>query len=157
MFTTERNLSQSPLTIKLVQTNKEIPVPSQAHDGEWYDVYAAEEKIIHAGEYSQISLGIITELPMGYEAHLAVRSSTPKKFGIRQANAPGIIDQGYRGVWQLAVTADRQTVIRVGDRIAQFRLEKVQPPSRIKVLNDLSDLASSERAEGGFGSTDKQA
>ena len=71
----------------------------------------------------------MTEIPEGYEAIVAPRSSTFKNFGIIQTNSIGIIDNSYSGdgdIWMMPVLAMRDTEIHVNDRICQFRLLKNQ-------------------------------
>ena len=50
--------------------------------GDWIDLRAAGTIEMSAGEFKLISLGISMKLPEGYEAHVAPRSSTFKKWGI---------------------------------------------------------------------------
>lgn len=59
--------------------------------GDWIDLRAAEDVTMKAGEYRMIPLGVAMELPQGYEALVAPRSSTFKKLGIMLANSIGII------------------------------------------------------------------
>ena len=99
-----------------------------------------------------IPLGVAMQLPKGHEAHLVVRSSTFKKFGIIQSNAPGIIDESYCGdndEWFLAVIAMRNTVIPKNERICQFRIVKKMPPVEFEVVDILGNVD-----RGGHGSTD---
>ena len=101
-----------------------------------------------------IDLGVCMELPRGYEAHLAPRSSTPKNFGIVCANSFGIIDNSFCGdndVWKFAALAIRDTTIHVNDRICQFRLVKNQP--KVKLIK-VKRLGNKDR--GGYGSTGKR-
>lgn len=57
---------------------------------EWIDLRSAETVTMEPGEFRIISLGVAMELPEGYEAHIAPRSSTFKKFGIIQTNSIGM-------------------------------------------------------------------
>ena len=91
------------------------------------------------------------QLPKGYEAIVAPRSSTYKNFGIRQTNSIGVIDETYCGdndQWYFPARADRHTVIHAGDRICQFRIIENQP--RI-IFHEKEQLVGENR--GGFGST----
>lgn len=121
---------------------------------DWIDMRASEEVTLHAGDFALIPLGVAMELPEGYEAHLVPRSSTFKNWGIIQTNSMGVVDCSYCGdndMWRMPVYATRDTVIHVGDRIAQFRIMKNQP---IIVFEEVSHLGNADR--GGFGSTGKQ-
>lgn len=121
--------------------------------GDWIDLRAAEDVNLWAGDFKVISLGVSMKLPDGYEAHLVPRSSTFKNWGILQTNGMGIIDNSYSGdgdVWGMPVFATRNTSIKKGDRICQFRIvEKMQKPAIIEV----DHLDGKDR--GGFGSTGK--
>lgn len=126
-------------------------------DGEksdWIDLRAAETVEMKAGEFKMISLGVAMELPEGYEAHMAPRSSTFKNYGIIQTNSVAVIDRSYCGdndIWRYPAYALRDTKINVNDRICQFRIMKKQPPVSFETVETLENAD-----RGGFGSTGKQ-
>lgn len=126
-------------------------------DGEksdWIDLRAAETVEMKAGEFKMISLGVAMELPEGYEAHMAPRSSTFKNYGIIQTNSVAVIDRSYCGdndIWRYPAYALRDTKINVNDRICQFRIMKQQP--KIEFFT-VESLGNADR--GGLGSTGKQ-
>lgn len=119
---------------------------------DWIDLAAAETVSLKKGEFKLIHLGVAMELPEGYEAHIAPRSSTFKNFKILETNSVGVVDRSYCGPndwWKMAVYATEDTTINKGDRIAQFRIIENQPK-----LNFVeSELTGQDR--GGFGSTGK--
>lgn len=118
---------------------------------DWIDLRAAETVKLEAGELQLINLGVAMQLPTGYEAIVAPRSSTLKNFGVLMANSIGIVDESYCGDedwWRFPALAVRDTVIHKGDRICQFRIIKHQPKIS---FNKVDHLASENR--GGFGST----
>jgi dUTP pyrophosphatase len=119
---------------------------------DWIDLAAAETVTLKKGEFKLIHLGVAMELPEGYEAHIAPRSSTFKNFKIIETNSVGVVDRSYCGPndwWKMAVYAMEDTTINKGDRIAQFRIIENQPK-----LNFVeSELTGKDR--GGFGSTGK--
>lgn len=120
--------------------------------GDWIDLKNREEIEFHAGELKKIPLGIAIQLPGGHEAMLALRSSTPLRYGIIQANAPGIIDEKYCGdedEIQLLAYAFRSGTIPAGSRIAQMRIFEKQ---KVELL-EVNRLNNENR--GGFGSTGK--
>ena len=91
------------------------------------------------------------QLPAGYEAHIAPRSSSFKNWGILQTNSIGIIDNSYCGnndQWLMSVYATRDTIINQNDRICQFRIVKNQEPVEFITVEHLDN---SDR--GGYGST----
>lgn len=118
---------------------------------DWIDLRAAETVQLEVGELQLINLGVAMQLPTGYEAIVAPRSSTLKNFGVLMANSIGIVDESYCGDedwWRFPALAVRDTVIHKGDRICQFRIIKHQPKI---FFNKVDHLASENR--GGFGST----
>lgn len=123
--------------------------------GDWYDLSANENITLKKGDYYEIPLGVIMNLPANYEAHIVMRSSTFKKHGIIQTNGIGIIDNSYCGEtdeWKLPVYATRNTQILAGERICQFRLfSRMNDIEFVKYKNVL------KQSRGGFGSTDSES
>ena len=92
------------------------------------------------------------QLPQGYEAILAPRSSTFKRYGLLQSNSIGVIDSTYNGdddIWMYPAIALRDTIIHKNDRICQFRIVKKMPDDL--ELKTVEILGNEDR--GGFGST----
>lgn len=121
--------------------------------GDWIDLRAGEDVTIHAGEIKMIPLGVAMELPHGYEAIVAPRSST-QKLGILMANSIGVIDESYCGdsdEWHFPAYAIKDVTIHKDDRICQFRIQKHQPHV---YFCEVDSLGNSNR--GGFGSTGKR-
>lgn len=121
---------------------------------DWIDLRAAERVEMKAGEFKLINLGVAMQLPDGYEAHIAPRSSSYKNFGIIQANSVGVVDESYCGPedwFYFPAIAMRDTVIEVNDRICQFRIMEHQPKVEFK---EAEKLDGDNR--GGIGSTGKR-
>ena len=139
------------MEIKIKYHNIELEKAAAIPNGDWIDLRAAERVEMKAGDHKIISLGVSMKLPEGYEAHLAPRSSTFKKWGILMTNSVGVIDNSYSGdndVWGFSAFATRDTVIEVNDRIAQFRIMKKMEPVRFTEVYHMTDAD-----RGGFGST----
>lgn len=122
--------------------------------GDWIDLRAGETVSLKRGDYYVIRLGVGMILPDGYESLVLPRSSTPEKFGIMVANSMGVIDNSYCGdadEWRFPAVALRDTTIRKGDRIAQFRIVENQPKL---IFETVSNLKANNR--GGIGSTGKR-
>lgn len=118
--------------------------------GDWIDLRAAEDISMNAGEFTMIPLGIAMELPSGYEALVASRSSTFKR-GIMMANGIGIIDESYNGdgdEWHFPAFAVKDATIHKNERICQFRIIQHQPMIH---LLEVDHLGNEDR--GGIGST----
>lgn len=127
-------------------------VPIKAiKQGDWIDLRCAEDIEMKAGEYKLIPLGVAMELPKGYEAIVAPRSSTFKNFGIILANSIGVIDESYCGdndQWHFPAIALRDTKIKRNDRICQFRIQEHQPAVNLVTV---ANLGNANR--GGIGSS----
>ena len=132
--------------------------------GNWIDVYANKDVFVKVNERAMIPLGFALELPSGWEAHLAPRSSTFKTWGIIQTNSVGVVDDTYIGdndQWHMPVyclegknteSIDGEEIkgtwIRKGDKIAQFRIMEVMPEIEFDEVESFGNLD-----RGGFGST----
>ena len=137
--------------IKIHYFSPDAPRLKMTEKGDWIDLYCAETMTLHAGDFALVPLGVSMQLPEGYEARTAPRSSTFRRWGILQANSVGVIDNSYCGTndeWKLPVYATRDTVIEKGDRICQFRIQKHQPVIRFEETDTLGNENRS-----GIGST----
>lgn len=140
-------------TIKIKYADPEMPKLEyiEGEKSDWIDLRCAETVTMEPGEFRILSLGIAMELPEGYEAHVAPRSSTFKKFGLLMTNSIGIIDHSFcsdKDIWGFPALAFRKTTIHKGDRICQFRIVEQQPKIQFDEVDHLS-----EKERGGFGST----
>jgi len=109
---------------------------------------------IEPGARALVPTGIAMELAPGYEAQVRPRSGLAAKSGVTVLNAPGTIDEDYRGEVQVILVnfGSVPFVVRDGDRIAQMI---IAPVSRA-VFQEAEDLAETVRDAGGFGSTGKR-
>lgn len=139
------------LDIKIKYFVSGLELIKKVDNGDWIDLRAAEDIEMKSGDFKIIPLGVGMELPQGYEAHIAPRSSTFKKWGIIQANSVGVVDESYCGnndQWGFPVIALRDTKITKNDRICQFRLIKKQEEVSFTVVDFLNN-----EDRGGFGSS----
>ena len=142
------------LEIKVKYTteiDKEFKELEGISQGDWIDLRVAEDYNLKRGDFKLLRLGVCMQLPEGYEAHVCSRSSTFKKYGIFMSNSMGIIDNSYCGdtdEWLYAAIATKDVVIPRGTRIAQFRLERIQPNISFVKVDKLEG-----ESRGGFGST----
>ena len=120
------------------------------------DLYAceAEDITIAPNETRLIHTGIAMAIPEGLVGLVYARSGLASKRGLAPANKVGVIDSDYRGEIMVALhnhgTAP-QTVAR-GERIAQI----VFTPYHTAEFQVCDELDSTERGEGGFGSTGRK-
>lgn len=137
--------------IKIKYFDESLPKLEKIDKGDWIDLRAAKELFIPANTFAMIHLGVAMQLPEGYEAHIAPRSSTFKKWGIIQVNSVGVVDESYAGdgdEWMMPVYAIRDTNIHKGDRVCQFRIMEKQPTVEFVEFKHLNN-----ENRGGFGST----
>lgn len=128
--------------------DKTLPVIAP-HGGDWIDLYSRKEMLIHAGQTVKIPLNVAVELPAGFEAWIAPRSSLLGKTGL--VVPLGIVDEAYCGdgdEWHLIAYASRDCKIERGQRIAQTRL---MPHMQLVTLETVDELGNPDR--GGMGST----
>ena len=140
------------LTVKIKYAPGVEPI-RQAHPGEWFDLRAAETVSYIPLDIVQIPLGVAMELPPGYEAIIRPRSSMCRKHGLVFADS-GVIDNSYRGDedwWGSTWLAVRQGVIRKNQRIAQFRIQRIQERAEFEVVEELGN-----NNRGGYGSTGEE-
>ena len=133
---------------------KEIPLPFYATEGAAaMDLHACLEAplTLPVGERTIVPTGLAVAIPAGYVGILAVRSSMGIKRGVTLANGIGVIDSDYRGevgVGLVNIGSEAYTILP-GDRIAQLMVIPVAQPA----LELVEELPSTDRGEGGFGST----
>jgi len=118
-----------------------------------FDVRAqmSEEVTLQPGERMLIPTGLSFAIPEGYEIQARPRSGWAIRDGVTLLNTPGTIDADYRGEVKIIVANLGQSpvVIKDQDRIAQLVLCPVVHADFV----EREDLDSTERGEGGFGST----
>ena len=136
------------MNIELLEHN--LSAPSYAHPGDaGLDLYAAHDAIV-TGETVLIPTGVAVAVPDGHVGLVCPRSGL-SKHGVTVANAPGVVDSGYRGELMVRLTTTRKAPYRVhfGDRVAQLLIVPTARPT-ITVVDRLDDT---ERGTNGFGST----
>ena len=105
------------------------------------------------GTTTKVPTGLAVSIPPGYEGQIRARSSLGAK-GIILPNGIGTIDADYRGQIHVLMTwigEGDSTIIDAGERIAQMVISEVPKVSFLEVKSD--ELGSTERGDGGFGST----
>lgn len=141
-----------PLEVKFVQASEKAKLPYMAHeDDACSDVHSVDEIDIQPGETKAVDTGLkVAFIPKGYKVVVFCRSGFGFK-SILVANAPGQIDEGYRGNLKILIHNASQKLLEVrpGDRIAQIALEKVIPVK----YSWTDSYEETERGVGGFGSS----
>ena len=143
------------IVVRFRKTNPDVTLPQYETKGaSGCDVRAFLPEgplVIPSGEWRLVSTGLCPEIPLGYEIQVRPRSGLAFRNGVTCLNTPGTVDSDYRGEIKVNLINHSKTdfVVENGVRIAQFVIAKVENAS-FEVSDELS---SSERGEGGFGST----
>lgn len=162
-------------SIEFKRVNPDAPMPQKAHQTDAaYDLCSMEDVTLRPGEWKMVGSGIACAIPEGYCGAVYPRSGMGCK-GLVLKNTVGTIDSHYRGeiklplfnnnpthVWEdyviplrrpkvtgLVPNPDGTIHVRKGDRVAQMRIELVPDTTLVEV----EELDSTDRGEGGFGSS----
>ena len=113
-----------------------------------------EPVIIPAGERALIPTGLSMSIPEGVVGIIAARSGLACKKGITLSNGIGVIDSDYRGEIGVSLhnTSKEDFTVENGERIAQMMF---MPVNQV-FFTVCTELDSTERGAGGFGSTGKK-
>jgi dUTP pyrophosphatase len=142
------------IKIKRLAHNTDLPLPKKMSEhSSGFDLMAAVDApiTIAPGEILLVPTGLILGIPPGYEGQVRPRSGLAVRHGISIPNAPGTIDADYRGELKvILINLGREPfTINRGDRIAQL----IIAPAPMVSLEEVDDIDSTARGEGGFGHT----
>ena len=140
--------------INIKKLNDKAIIPTYGSDyAAGADLYANidSKEIINPGETKFIKTGLALEIPTGLMGLLFARSGLACKQGLAPANKVGVIDSDYRGELIVALYNQSNEIkeINHGDRIAQISFV----PYIKGNFNVVDELDTTNRGEGGFGST----
>ena len=155
-----------PIEVKIKLLTDTATMPTKAHPTDaCFDIYAdipVDNSVpgisvkptyiaIRPHETVMIHTGFATAIPEGYWAPIFARSGLASKQGLRPAQGVPVIDAPYRGEWLIPLHNDslETRYVRQGDRICQFMILPVLPTNLVPV----DELDSTDRGEGGFGSS----
>ena len=141
------------MTVKIINKSSHA-LPSYetiASAGMDIRAYIAQPVVLKSMQRAIIKTGLYLELPIGTEAQVRPRSGLAAKKGITVLNSPGTIDADYRGeVGVILVNLSNEDfTIENGERIAQLVLASHERAQ----WQQVNQLSSTDRGEGGFGST----
>ena len=142
------------LTVEVLRLDPDVGLPAYARTGDaGADLFAREGALLPPGGGRQlIPTGIAIALPDGWAGLVVPRSGLALRHGVTCLNTPGLVDSGYRGELRVLLvnTDPRQPYeVKRGDRIAQLVIQRVEQAR----FEPVSELAPSDRGEGGFGHT----
>lgn len=117
------------------------------------DLKIDRDVILMPGHSAKVGTGIKVEIPEGFFGMIVPRSGLGSK-GLNIMNSTGIIDSDYRGeiMANLVNKGHEELMLWRGERILQMILV---PHAQYKILFVDEFETTTERGEGGFGSTGK--
>jgi dUTP pyrophosphatase len=145
------------LEIKIKKLVPEAVIPSYAKPGDaGMDLVATN--VVFTPSYISYKTGLAFEIPAGYVGLLFPRSSN-SKMPLLLTNSVGVLDSGYRGEVEFRYKLAGNGVLpegdldiyNVGDKVGQII---IMPYPQVAFI-ETDELSSTERGEGGFGSTGK--
>lgn len=147
------------MQINIKKTHPDAVIPSYAKEGDaGMDLTAVSSQ--EFDKYIEYDIGLALEIPPGFVGLIFPRSSIYKTNQIL-SNSVGVIDSGYRGSLKVKFYTESTTVsgksyvkgevYKTGDRVAQLI---ILPYPQVS-FKEVDELSSTERGEGGFGSTGK--
>jgi dUTP pyrophosphatase len=140
------------MQINVKKLNPVAKIPSYAHPGDvGLDLFSTETYTLKPMERRVFNVGFALEFPVGYAAIVKDKGGPPKNYGLHTMG--GVYDAGYRGEYNVLLInlGTEPCTIEVGQKIAQL----VIIPVVIAELTEVTELTTSERGEGRFGSTGK--
>ena len=144
------------MDVKFKKLHDDAKIPSYAHDTDAGLDLTAVSFTQEFDKSNKLVLvyhtGLAVEIPEGYAGLIFMRSSVSNK-SISLTNAVAVIDSGYRGelLLKYKITTDSlPTIYQPGEKIGQLI---IIPYPKINPI-EAEELDSSDRNEGGFGSTD---
>lgn len=143
------------MNVKIKKLSENARIPEYASVGSaGADLYNASGDVtVGAGESVAIGTGIAMQIPEGYVGLVYARSGLACKSGLAPANKVGVIDSDYRGEIKVVLYnhSKEPRTVASGERIAQL---VVAPFVRCEF--EEGEIDSTQRGEGGFGSTGKK-
>jgi dUTP pyrophosphatase len=141
------------MKVQIHRLHPDAVLPVAQHPGDaGGDLVAIEGCDLAPGARALVATGLSIAIPVGFAGFVLPRSGLASRHGVTCANAPGLIDAGYRGEIKVAlVNLDLVHTYSVspGDRIAQLVILATADAEFV----DVDNLPESTRDDGGFGST----
>lgn len=140
------------MKVKIKKLNSIATIPTYAKEGDaGMDLTCVGLTVTQ--KYTEYNTGLAIEIPEGYVGLVFPRSSVSEK-DLVLANSVGVIDSMYRG--EVKVRFKRVgdmpfDTYFIGDKVAQII---IIPYPHIR-FEEVEELSTTERGEGGFGSTNK--
>ena len=138
------------MKVRIKKMHEAGVIPAYAKPGDaGLDLVAVSETWNDDNTMVTYGTGLAVEIPEGYVGLLFPRSSISKT-NLELSNSVGVIDSGYRGEIMFKFRYNSEGMVYdVGDRVGQLI---ILPYPSIE-FEEVQELSSTDRGEGGFGST----
>jgi dUTP pyrophosphatase len=149
----EVNKISNQIDVRIKKLHTDAVIPTYSKDGDAGMDLTITEVISNTTFDVTYGFGIAMEIPMGYVGLVFPRSSV-RNMDLNLSNCVGVIDSGYRGEIQATFKKTQgldSIKYKVGERGAQII---IIPYPKIKFV-EVNELSSTDRGDGGFGSTGK--
>ena len=135
------------------KVHKDAVIPTKAHKNDsGFDLHSVEDVELKPMERKIVKTGLVWEAEH-QELQVRPRSGLAIKYGITVLNSPGTVDASYRGeIGVILINLSTETYnVKKGDKIAQAVIAELHYTTALEI----EEVGSSERNNGGFGSTGK--
>lgn len=142
------------LSLRRLRSDARLPRRANPWDA-GLDLAAVESARIPPGARVAAPTGLAVAIPPGHAGLVVPRSGLARDHGVTVANAPGLIDAGYRGELTVLLVnlGPEEHHVAPGDRIAQLVIVAVGD----HVPQEVDELPASDgRDAGGFGSSGRR-
>ena len=148
---------QTKLDVKVYSKSMSPMLEPATTGAACFDIRALE--VTYSGHEPTVlvSTGLHFEIPEGHAMLIFARSGLAFKYGMQLVNCVAVIDSDYRGEVMLKFIQNFPSMMNIpqiqpGDRVAQGMILPI-PALAFVMVPELSMLGSTDRGEGGFGST----
>ena len=145
------------MKVKIKKLSDKAVLPKQGSTGAaGFDLLAISAKEVESHgliSYIEYDTGLAVQIPKGFVGYLFPRSSISNK-GLSLANSVGVIDSDYTGPIKLrmySTAVSDQEPYKAGERVAQLIIMPIPDIT----FEEVDELSTTDRADGGFGSTGK--
>jgi len=138
------------LKVRKLVPHAKLPAYAHVNDAAC-DLFASHDVTLAPMERVQVGTGLAFEIPKEHVVFIWDKSGLSHVHGLKTLG--GVIDEGYRGEVKVGLVnlGDTPYTIESGHKVAQMVLQKKE----VVVVEEVEELSSSVRGEGGFGSTGK--
>jgi len=136
------------MQVKIKKLHEAATIPSYAKPEDAGMDFTCVDFVFDEFDNIVYHTGLAIEIPEGHVGLVFPRSSI-SKYDLHLRNSVGVIDSGYRGEVLFKFGYVKENVYQIGDKIGQL---VILPYPQI-TFEEVDELSSTDRGEGGYGST----